>query len=131
MGMFGDYRALQKQTKAMAKTHDVRADFSTMQSKLEALNATFPPIASSRALLHGAPGTASILAMRAGRTMINFESVCELDLLVVLPGRPPIPVTTTATVATAYLQRAVPGSIVSVRMMENDPTDVYIDWSVL
>ena len=129
MGMFGDYRTLQKQTKAMSKTHDVTTDFATMQSKLEALNATLTATASSKALLYGAPGTASILAMRAGRTMIDFESVCELDLLVVLPGRPPIPVTTTATVASAYLQRAVPGSIVSVRMMENDPTDVYIDWS--
>ena len=129
MGMFGDYRTLQKQTKAMSKTHDVTTDFATMQSKLEALNATLTATASSTALLYGASGTATILAMRAGRTMLNFESVCELDLLVVLPGRPPIPVTTTATVASAYLQRAVPGSIVSVRMMENDPTDVYIDWS--
>lgn len=129
MGMFGDYRALQKQAKAMAKTHDVTTDFSMMQSKLEALNANLSAAASGKALRYGTPGTASILAMRAGRAMVNFASVCELDLLVVLPGRPPIPVTTTDAIAPAYLQRALPGSIVSVRMMENDPTDVYIDWS--
>lgn len=129
MGMFGDHRSPQKQTKAMAKTRDVTTDFSTIKSKLEALNTTLAAEASGKALLYGTPGTASILAMRAGRAMVNFESVCELDLLVLLPGRSPIPVTTTDAIASAYLQRALPGSIVSVRMMENDPTDVYIDWS--
>ena len=130
MGMFRDYRAITKTAKTMARSHDVTSDLAGVHSKIEALNASFATMALGDAARSGLTGTASILAMRATGSMINFESVCELELLVLLPGRPPIPVTTTKAIASANLQRALPGNVIKVRMMEHDSSDISIDWAV-
>ena len=129
MGMFRDYQAIKQQSKVLAAGHDVKSDLSSMQTKLEALNASMSQSAAGLALTQGVPATATITAVAATGSMINFAPACQIDLLVMLPGRPPQPVSHLTAVPQMSVGRAQPGQVVSVRVMENDPTDLHIDWT--
>jgi hypothetical protein len=112
MGIFKDYRTLSKQTREMSARHDVAGSLSTMQAKMEALNNSMSNAATGRAMLQG-------IGCRAS----------AIELLVLVAGRPPMSVSTTEIVPQMYLARTVPGSTIQVRIMLDDPSDVFIDWT--
>ncbi len=127
--MFKDLNTLSKQSKAMAKTHDVGADLASMQSKLENLNQSMAVVANGQAITHGTMATATIMSVAQGGAMINFQPSCTVELLVTLPGRPPIPVTKTEIIPAIFLARAQPGQQVSIKVMPHDLNDLFIDWA--
>lgn len=129
MGMFKDYQSIKQQSKELSKNHDTKADLASMQSKLEALNASMTPVSQGLAITHGTPGTATVTSVQQTGAMINFAPACQISLLVMLPGQPPFPVTRTEVVPPIYVSRALPGQSVGIRIMANDPADLYIDWA--
>lgn len=129
MGMFSDYKSIKKQSKELSRNHDVKASMGNMQAQLEALNASMAPVAQGRAIQEGTVCTATVTGIQRTGAMINFEPACELSLLLMLPGRPPLPVTRTEIVPSLYAARALPGQTLTVRVMESDVQDLYIDWA--
>jgi hypothetical protein len=131
MGMFSDYRSIKQQSKQLQQRTDVKASMGHMQAQLEALNASMAPVAHSLAISQGTVCSATVTAIQRTGAMINFEPACELSLLVMLPGRPPFPVTRTEVVPALYAARALPGQSLTVRVMESDVQDLYIDWAAV
>lgn len=74
----------------------------------------------------GVMGTADITAIRDTGTMINDAPVCELDLMVTVPGREPYAVTHRQLLAHSAIPRFQPGASFSVRVDANDPTKLVI-----
>jgi len=129
MGIFKDYRSLSKQSREISARTDVGAGLATMQAKMEALNNSMSKAATGRAMIQGLGCRASVIAARPTGAMVNGGQVTAVELLVLFPGRPPMSVNTTEIVPQMYLSRTVPGSSVPVRIMLEDPSDVYIDWA--
>lgn len=128
MGMFSDYQSIKKQSKAMAKTHDVKGSLATMQSKLESLNASMTQTVQGHAMSQGVECTATITSAQQTGTMVNFAPVCQLGLIVMVPGGSPVAVSRAETVQPIHLARVVPGQALTVRVMADDPNDLFIDW---
>jgi len=131
MGMFKDYQSIKKQSKELSKNHDTKASMANMQSQLEALNASMAPVAQGLAISQGVVGTATITSMQHTGAMINAAPACELGLLVIVPGLAPFPVTRNEIVPPMYVSRALPGQSLTVRVMANDPSDLFIDWAAV
>lgn len=131
MGVFSDYRSITKTSKEMRRNMDVKGSMADMQSKMEALNASMAQTAQGQAMVHGTPATATISSAQPTGAMINFSPSYQVELLVMTPGRPPMPVTRTEIIPPLYLSRAIPGQVVAVRVMPNDPNDIYIDWAAV
>ena len=129
MGMFKDYQSIKKQSKEISKNYDTTAELASMQSKLEALNASMTPVAQGRAITHGIVAVATVTSIQQTGAMINFAPACEIGLLVMVPGQPPFPVTRTEVVLPIHAARALPGQQLGVRVMADDPADLYIDWA--
>ncbi len=128
MGMFSDYQSIKKQSKAMSKNHDVKGSLATMQSKLESLNASMTQTVQGRAMSQGVECTATITSAQQTGTMVNFAPVCQLGLIVMVPGGSPVAVSSTETVQPIHLSRVTPGQPLTVRVMADDPNDLFIDW---
>lgn len=131
MGMFSDYRSVMKTTKEMQRNTDVKGRMADMQSKMEALNTSMSQTVTGRAMTEGVPATATVTAAVQTGAMINFAPAYQVDLLVMMPGGGPMPVRRTEVIPPLYLSRAMPGQLVGVRVMPNDPSDVYIDWAAV
>ena len=129
MGLLKDYNSIKKQTKEIGKNHDVKSSLADMTAKTAALNASMAAVATSRAATEGVPATATILAAQPTGAMINFAPVTQLDLLVMLPGRPPISVRHDAVVPPMYVSTSLPGQSIVVRALAADPHDICIDWA--
>jgi len=129
MGIFKDYRTLSKQTREMSARHDVAGSLSTMQAKMEALNNSMSNAATGRAMLQGIGCRASVISAQPTGASVNGGQVTAVELLVLVAGRPPMSVSTTEIVPQMYLARTVPGSSIQVRIMLDDPSDVFIDWT--
>jgi hypothetical protein len=128
MGMLGDYRSIMKQSKALRANQDVGASMADMNSQLAALNASMANTAQGRAVSDGVRCQATVTAVRRTGAVINMAPSCELQLLVMVPGRPPFPVTRTEIVPLLHVARALPGQQLGVRVMADDPDDLFIDW---
>ena len=129
MGIFKDMRTLSKQTREMSAHHDVGRDMATMQAKLEALNNSMSKAATGRAMLQGVGCRASVISAVSTGASVNGGQVTNLELLAMVAGRPPMSVRTTEIVPQMYLARIMPGNNLSVRIMLDDPTDLFIDWA--
>jgi hypothetical protein len=127
--MISDYRSIMKKSKTIRANQDVGASMAEMQSKLEALNASMAPTAQGRAITDGVLCSATVTSIRQTGAMINMAPACEIGLLVLIPGRPPLPLIRSEIVPTLYASRALPGQQVSVRVMADDPDDLFIDWA--
>jgi len=128
MGMLGDYRSIMKQSKAIQANHDVGASMADMNARLTALNASMANTAQGRAVSEGVRARATVTAVRQTGAVINSAPSCELQLLVMVPGRPPFPVTRTEIVPLLHVSRALPGHQLGVLVMADDPQDLFIDW---
>lgn len=129
MGLFKDLNSLNKTSRELSKNHDVKGDMASMQSKLATLNASMAQTAAGRAITMGTPCRATVQSVKQTGAMINFAPACTVELMVMLPGRPPMPVTRTEAIQQIHLARAQPGQSLAVRVMLDDPNDIYIDWA--
>jgi len=107
----------QRMADAMAQMQQANA---FMAQQTEAAQAAFDPAAVA--------GQAQVLAARDTGIRVNFNPTLELDLLVHLPGQPPYPITTRATVSQVHLGLVQTGSAVRVRVNPATPQVVHLDW---
>jgi len=129
MGMFKDLNTLSRQSKEIRKNHDVGADLAGMQQKMEQLNQSMGAVAHGQAMASGTVTTATVISVAQTGAMVNFQPSCQLELVVNLPGRPPTPVVRTEVIPAIFLARAQPGQRVCVKVMPDDPNDMFIDWA--
>ena len=125
MGFFKDTRAVSKMGKEMYMQMDVKASMANANAQMANLNAQ---MARSALALHGVAATASVTAARTTGATVNMQTVYELDLLLFLPGRPPMPATVQEMLDPMSAARAVPGSTLQVKVDPNDVSSVWIDW---
>lgn len=129
MGVFKDYRTLSKQTREMSARHDVGGALASMQAKMGALNNSMSQAATGRAMLQGVGCRASVISAQPTGASINGGLATRIELLVLVAGRAPMSVITTTIVPHMYLSRTTPGTSVPVRIVLDDPSDVFIDWA--
>lgn len=131
MGVIKSYRQLSKQTKEIRKNAPpVGERLAMMGDRMaEAQEMMAAQTQAANLAATGITATATINAVRQGSSMINFQPVVELDLVVLAPGRPPIPVTLSQVVPQVYLTKAQPGSQVAVKVDPTDANTVWIDWA--
>ena len=83
-----------------------------------------------KVLASGVAGQATIMGVSPTGTVINeINYVCKFQLRVSVPGRDTYDVETKETVAITSMGALVPGTQVSVKVDQQDPTRVFIDWS--
>ena len=127
MGFLDSYFRLTSMTDEMSGKTDVAASLASMQSKLDALNASMQaPVQSSGQRVDA---TATVTSARPTGTQVNGASVVELDLLVMLPAGIPMPVTQTSLVPPLALARTQAGSRLAVTLDPAQPATLVVDWS--
>ena len=77
----------------------------------------------------GADASATILEARQTTQMINFEPVVELDLNLIVDGRPPYPLTVRQPVAQLYLAKVQAGGMLKAKVDPTDPSAVFLDFA--
>jgi predicted patatin/cPLA2 family phospholipase len=128
MGFMKSMKDLQKQGSEMQKNMDVGGMMSNAQEQMAAATQMMADqTAAANVALNGQEATATITAVRATGTLVNYQPAVELDLTVFMDGRPPYPATVTQVVP--VLAQAVAGANLHVKVDPQNPTAVWIDWT--
>ncbi|MBU1586315.1 MAG: hypothetical protein KKH51_00015 [Actinobacteria bacterium] len=130
MGFLDNYFRLTSMTDEMEKKSDVGASLSSMQSKLDGLNAAMElsgPVAADPA--KSTDATATLTASRPTGAQVNGALIVELDLLVMLPSGIPVPVTQTAIVPATAVGLLHPGARLAVSLDPAVPATLAVDWN--
>jgi hypothetical protein len=129
MGLFKGMRDLQKQANEINKGWDVGAQLENAQAQMASANDLMAQqTAAANAAVSGLDARATVVAVRQGQGMVNFQPMIEVDLTVSPEGLPPYPVTVKQVIPQVHLARAQPGMAVNVKVDPNDPASVWIDW---
>jgi hypothetical protein len=131
MGVFKSLRDLQKQSDEINKNWDVGAQLEGAQAQMQAAQETMAQqTAAANAAATGVDATATIVAVRQGQGMVNYQPIIEMDLTVIPDGGlPPYPVTVKQVTPQVNLAQAQPGAAVHVKVDPNNPSSVWIDWT--
>ena len=86
-----------------------------------------PDEASLRAT--GIAASATIRALRSTEVTIGDEVLVEVDLIVRIDGRPPYDATAYGRAPAMVLSQLGPGAIVPVKVGQDDPQTVALDWN--
>lgn len=78
---------------------------------------------------NGADASATILDTRQTAQTINHEPVIELDVTMILDGRPPYPLTVRQGVPPLHLAKAQAGGVLRAKVDPADPTAVFLDFA--
>jgi hypothetical protein len=130
MGMFKSIRDLQKQGNEINKNWDVGAQLADAQAQMQnAQELMAQQTAAANAATTGLDATATIVAVRQGPGLVNFQPMIEVDLTVLRDGgMPPYPVTVKQVIPQVNLAQAQPGASFHVKVDPNNPASVWIDW---
>lgn len=129
MGLFKSVRDLQKQANEINKHWDPGAQLEQAQAQMAAAQQVMAQqTAAASAAATGVDATATILAVRQGAGMVNFQPMIAVDLMVSRDGAPPYPVTVEQVIAQTHLARAQAGTSVHVKVDPANPASVWIDW---
>lgn len=129
MGLFKGMRDLQKQANEINKGWDVGAQLENAQAQMASANELMAQqTAAANAAVSGLDARATVVGVRQGQGMVNFQPMIEVDLTVSPEGLPPYPVTVKQVIPQVHLARAQPGMAVHVKVDPNDPASVWIDW---
>lgn len=133
MGFLKDLRSLstmsnemRAQTDTKAVTANALAQMQTMNQHLSALTDHAAQAATVAA--DGVMGTATITAARQTGSFVNHAPVVELELLVTVPGKAPVPVSRRELVPMLSLGKAQVGNQVQVKVSASDPTALFVVW---
>lgn len=130
MGFFKSMVDLSKQAREIQGTWDPGAQLENAQASMQNAQAMMAQqTAAANLAATGLDGVATITGVRQGGGMINFQPILDVDLTVVAAGRPPIPVTVSGPVEQIFLTKAQPGAKVAVKVDQNDPNLVWINWA--
>jgi hypothetical protein len=129
MGFFKSMNELSRMGREMEKNRDVAGDMQNGMARMAAaqeMMAAQTQAANLAAI--GLDATATISAVRQTGGLVNFAPICEVDLTVIAPGRPPIPVTVTQPIEQIFLAKALPGNQVAVKVDPADANTIWINW---
>ena len=131
MGFFKDLNTLKHQGKELSKNSDPGAQMRDAKAKMAALNAT---MVQSTTALTADPGDAIVgqvqfVSVAPTKGSVNGSAVVQVSVLLLAPGRPPIPVETSLAVPAMHLWRAQPGSTLPAHLSAADPTAFAVDWA--
>jgi hypothetical protein len=130
MGFFKSMRDLQKQSNEINKNWDVGAQLEDAQARMQgAQEMMAQQTAAANAALTGIDGTATIVAVRQGKAMVNYQPMLEIDLTVIPAGGMPYPATVKQVTPQVHLGQAQAGASVHVKIAQDDPASVWIDWT--
>jgi hypothetical protein len=128
MGFFKSVRELQKQGNEINKNWDVGAQLEGAQASMsQATEMLAQQTAAANIAQTGLPATATVVGVREGFGELNFQPIVELDMTVLMPGRPPYPVTMRQAMPVHQLAAMQPGANVSVKVDPNNPQTIWID----
>lgn len=129
MGMFKSMRQLQKQANEIQKNWDPGAQLEHAQQQMAAANDMMAQQTAAAGLAAtGQDATATIVAVRQGQAMVNFQPMIELDLMISRAAAPPYPATVSQVIPQIHLARAQAGGSVRVKVDPSNPQLVWIDW---
>lgn len=131
MGFFRDMKKLSEQNKQVREAYPVSGLLAQAQQGMAAMSETLESLADqteSGVIVDGVHTTATVVAVRQAGAMVNFNPLVELDLLVLMPGGVPVPVTRKEVVLQLHLARSQPGQRVKVLVDPTNPARLAIDW---
>jgi roadblock/LC7 domain-containing protein len=130
MGFFKSVRELNKQGKEMSRNWDVGAQLADAQASMAAANQMMvQQTAAANIAATGLDATATVVAVRQGGGMVNYQPMVEIDLTVMVPGGMPYPATVSQVVQQVHLARLTPGNTLKVKVDPNGPATIWIDFS--
>lgn len=131
MGLFTSYREIKGLTKEIASARGDESQSHRALAGLQAANANMAQMAAQiagPAVATGTHGTATITGVRNTGRLINMQPILQLDLLVHVPGRVPMPASRDELIAPHLLARAQIGASVGV-IVGSAPEDITLDWA--
>lgn len=130
VGFFRDLRKLNKMGKESYLQMDVGAQ---MAQATAAMTQTQQMMSAQTAALDaardGERASATITAVRATGTLVNYQPGVEVSLLVTRDSHPPYPVTVTDLITVENRMTCHPGRELQVAVDPDEPTTVWIDWA--
>ncbi|MCU1459494.1 MAG: hypothetical protein JWL73_3586 [Actinomycetia bacterium] len=79
----------------------------------------------------GVDAVATILAVRDTGTLVNFDPVLDIDLLVRVGDQPPFPATSRECVGKVVVGRLAPGAAFACKVDPASNTNLFVDWDRL
>jgi hypothetical protein len=131
VGFFKDLRKLNKMGKEAYLQMDVGAQMqqaSAAMAQAQQMMAQQTAANSLGAPGNGEPASATITSVRNTGTLINYQPVAEIALLVQRDGRPPYPTTVTEQIGVDKQALCHPGRELQIKVDPEDPSTVWIDW---
>jgi hypothetical protein len=134
MGFFKDIRKLSKQGAAIREQYPVQQQLANASVQMQAVSAmlqqtTQQQSGGQRLLADGVDAVATVTGARQTNALMNHNPLIELDLLVTMPSGVPVPVRRSEIVPLLHLPRAQVGQQVRVRVLPDDATTIWINWS--
>lgn len=130
MGFFKSMNDLSKQGREMQKNMDVGQMMGDAQQKMADANQMMAAQTQAANLAaSGKDGEASITGAAQTGAMVNFQPTMAIELTVFPEGGVPYPAQVTQVVEQPYLAKAAPGQQVTVKIDQNDPNTIWIDWA--
>lgn len=134
MGFFKDIRKLSKQGAAIREQYPVQQQLANASAQMQAVSAmlqqtTQQQSGGQRLLADGVDAVATVTGARQTNALMNHNPLIELDLLVTMPSGVPVPVRRSEIVPLLHLPRAQVGQQVRVRVLPDDATTIWINWS--
>lgn len=130
MGFIKALRDVSKQSSEINKNWDVGAQLAGAQASMASAQAMMAQqTAGANLAATGLDAIATINGVRQGGGMVNYQPILELDLLVIAPGRPPVPVSVSQVVEQIFLAKAQVGGRVVVKVDPANPQQVWINWA--
>lgn len=130
MGFFKSMNELSKQGREMQNNMDVGQMMGDAQQKMaEANQMMAAQTAAANLSMSGKDATASINAANQTGAMVNMQPTVQFDLTVFPEGGVPYPAQVTQVVEQVYLSKAAAGQQVKLKVDQNDPNVIWIDWA--
>jgi len=126
MGFLKDMSKLTKMGNEMQKNSDPAARMREATAQMAAMNNA--AVGGNLAMTQGIDATATIVSATQTGAMINFNPAVHLELLVTIPGMPPLPVSHECVVMQLDLARCQEGATLPVKVLPTDPSQLWINW---
>jgi hypothetical protein len=131
VGLFKDLRQINRQAKELRVDWDPGVHAQSAMAQMQAMN----QMMSQTTDLMLAPddqvllGDVQITAVGAAAGMLDGAPMVNVSVLVMAPGRPPVPAQTAVPVPPVHVHRLQAGASLPARISLNDPTAFVIDWT--
>lgn len=130
MGFFKSVSDLNKQSKEIQKNFDPGQQMQDGMARMKEANEMMAAQTQAANLaVGGRDGEASITAASQTGAMVNFQPTMAIELTVFPDGGAPYPAQVTQLVEQPFLAKAAPGQQVKVKIAQDDPSTIWIDWA--